>query len=41
MRFEVLTGVNAKIMVPLGVTPFSLVDRYQCFGINAIFLQGK
>jgi hypothetical protein len=32
MKFEVVTVVNMQITISLDVTPWNLVDKYQCFG---------
>jgi hypothetical protein len=42
MKFEILKVISMKITVVSGVTPYSLVDGYQCFrGSYCFHLQDK
>jgi hypothetical protein len=38
MRFEVVTAVKMLMLVFWVVTPYGLVDKYQCFGGTYVFL---
>jgi hypothetical protein len=32
VKYDVLMALSIKLMIPSEVTPYNLVERYQCFG---------